>query len=471
MSDKIGIALLAAGKGTRMKINRPKTLAPLMGRTILDFILDSLKEFSLKKQLHSSIGLVVGHQKELVKEHIENFYPEDKKIVLAHQKEQLGTADALKSYFHDVKGAWDKDYTFVVCGDTPLLTSYVFEQMYELMEKESSLDGVCASFYADDPAGYGRIIKSPIGFQIVEEKDATNEQKQIKEVNSGLYLLKTSFIKERLALLDSNNKAGEFLLTDLFQKDFQVKVMAFEDSQTFLGINTLEQLEQAESILRKKKTKKLQLSGVRLIDSSSCYIDWNAEIEAGSTIYPNVVIEGKTRIGESVVIESGVVIKDSEIGPGSSIYANSYLEEASVGRGVSVGPMARLRPGADLKEKVKIGNFVEVKKSTLHKGSKVSHLSYVGDAEIGEEANIGCGFISCNYDGVQKHKTIIGKRTFVGSDVQAVAPVKIGDDALIAAGSTITHDVPDGAFAIARGRQETKEGFAKKFPVFRKKKS
>ncbi len=469
MSDSIGIALLAAGKGTRMKVDGPKVLAPLLGRPILDYIIDSLTEFCTSNSLNSQIGVVLGHEKEVVQAHLGREFAKHN-LNIAHQKEQKGTADALKSYFADTKGSWDNDYTMVVCGDTPLLTADIFQALYIDMKSNDSLVGVAATFKVDSPFGYGRIMREGSGFQIIEEKNANDDERKINEVNSGLYLIKTSFIKERLENIGNNNKQGEFLLTDLFQAEFNVKAICFEDSKPFLGINTLEQLEEAAVVLRKKKTKKLQYEGVNFIDSTSCYLDWKVQIAAGCTIYPNVVIEGDTTIGENSLIEMGVVIKSAQIGPGSSIFANSYIEEAQTKAGSKIGPMARLRPGADIGEDVKIGNFVEVKKSTLHKGAKVSHLSYIGDAEIGENSNVGCGFITCNYDGKNKHKTIIGKNSFIGSDCQAVAPVTIGDNTLVAAGSTITNDMPSESFAIARSRQVTKENRAKNFPAFNGKK-
>ena len=285
----------------------------------------------------------------------------------------------------------------------------------------------------------------------------------ITEVNSGLYLLKTSYLLEHLKSIDSNNMSGEIYLTDVFKAGFNVAAHCFPEGNIFLGVNSLKQLEDVEKVLRKKIKLALQDNGVRFIDSSHCYIDSEVEIGAGSVIYPNTFITGKTKIGKNVVVEMGAQISHSIIDDGAKVLAYTILEGAHLRESASAGPFARLRPGADIGPKAKIGNFVEIKKSVLDRGVKVSHLSYVGDAFIGEETNIGCGFITCNFDGVNKHITKIGKNSFIGSDSQTVAPVIIGDNCFVASSSTITQDMPDGAFAISRGKQTTKIDLAKKF--------
>ncbi|MBL7665577.1 MAG: bifunctional UDP-N-acetylglucosamine diphosphorylase/glucosamine-1-phosphate N-acetyltransferase GlmU [Bacteriovoracaceae bacterium] len=463
MADSIGIALLAAGKGTRMKIETAKALAPLLGRSLMDFVIDGVSAFSEKFKLDAHIGVVIGHRREDVQKHVLSTYPKRTDISFAIQEQQKGTADALKSYFQGTSKAWKQKYTMVICADTPLISENELSQLFEQLSQNPKLEGVAATFKTNDPTGYGRIVRSSKGFHITEEKDADAETKKIQEVNSGLYIFKTDFIKKHLEEIDNKNKSGEFYLTDLFQDEYEVKPLLFANEMVFHGVNTLDQLEEAELHLRKKKTKILKNKGVRFYDADTCYLDWQVEIGSGSVIYPNVVIQGATVIENDCVIEMGNTIKNSRIGRATTIFANSYIDGAQVAAEVNIGPFARLRPGTELADKVKIGNFVEVKKSQLAKGVKVSHLSYVGDCEIGQESNIGCGFISCNYDGVNKHKTKIGENTFIGSDVQAVAPITIGSDAFIAAGSTITSNVPDGAFAIARTKQVTKPDLAKKF--------
>ncbi len=462
MGDSIGLVILAAGKGTRMKIETPKALAKTAGKTLLDYVIDASLDFVKFHSLKAEIGLVIGHKKELLEEWIDQ-HPEKNKLKTAWQKEQNGTADALKACFNDLPHFWDFEYTMIACADTPMIQSSEFIKLFEELKSHPELVGVAATFETQNPKGYGRIIHGKKGFNIVEEKDASDEQRAIKEVNSGFYILKTSHVKDTLKSINNNNKSGEFYLTDLFQDKYPVKAIKFPSEIPFLGINTMEQLSQVTTLLRDRKVRQLMLDGVEFYNPQSIHIDHDVKIGLGAVIFPNVTLLGKTFIGEKVVIESGSFIKDSEVRSGAEILANSYLEGALVHEEATIGPMARLRPGADIGPEAKIGNFVEVKKSKLFKGVKVSHLSYVGDAEIGENSNIGCGFITCNYDGANKHKTKIGSNTFVGSDCQMIAPIEIGNDAFIAAGSTITKSVPDGGFGIARATQVVKEGAAKRF--------
>lgn len=467
MSDKINAVILAAGKGTRLKINTPKPLCPALGRNLVDFVVEGISNFSNSTGTYINFGIVVGHEKELVKGHIqENFshlHP-----CFANQDKQLGTGHALKTYFDENEKAWDSDYTLVVCADTPLIKTEVYATLYKEI-KEKGADAICATFYTGDPTGYGRIVHEDIAFKIVEEKDASQSQKEIKEVNSALYLFKTSHIKDHINNLNDNNNSGEFYLTDLFKPNMNVRTIQFDDELQFLGVNNLVQLEQVESILLNRKREELMLSGVRMINASSIYIEQNVKVEAGSVLYPNVSLHGNTLIEQNSILENGVVLKNAIIHKSTTIKANSYIEGAEIGANCAIGPMARLREGTFINEDCKIGNFVETKKVNLDKGVKVSHLSYVGDAEVGENTNIGCGFITCNYDGANKHKTIIGNNSFIGSDCQMIAPVNIGNETYIGSGSTINKDVPDHAFAIARQRQVTKEDMAKKFIKTKKK--
>ncbi|WP_408098539.1 bifunctional UDP-N-acetylglucosamine diphosphorylase/glucosamine-1-phosphate N-acetyltransferase GlmU [Peredibacter sp. HCB2-198] len=462
MSDSIGIVILAAGKGTRMKTETPKALAKAAGKPLLEYVVDAALNFASHSSLKAEIGLVVGHKKELLEEWL-NTHDQKQYLKTAWQKQQNGTADALKSCFNDLPHFWNYTYTLVACADTPLLEVAEFNKLFEVLKADPNLVGVAATFEAHDPTGLGRIVHGQTGFQIVEEKDATPEQRKITEVNSGVYILKTSHVKEVLGTISNNNKSGEFYLTDLFQNKYSVKPVKFPTEVPFLGINTLEQLADVTKLFRAKKLKKLFADGVEFLNPDSVHIDQDVTIGVGSVIYPGVTLLGKTKIGNGVVIETGSFIRDSIVHDGAEILAHSYLEGALVHSEATIGPMARLRQGADIGPEAKVGNFVEVKKSKLEKGVKVSHLSYVGDAEIGENTNIGCGFISCNYDGANKHKTKIGKNSFIGSDVQMIAPIEVGNDAFVAAGSTISKSVPDGAFAITRAQQVTKEGAAKRF--------
>ena len=462
MGDSIGIVILAAGKGTRMKTDTPKALAICAGKPLLDYVVHAALKFAKNYSLEVEIGVVVGHKKELLDDWWET-HPERLAVKLAWQKEQNGTADALKACFNDFPHFWNHDYTMVACADTPLITEFEFNELFKVLKEKPELVGVAATFDTENPTGYGRIIQGGQGFKIVEEKEADVNQKKIKEVNSAFYILRTSHVKSVLGQISNKNKSGEFYLTDLFQNEFAVKTVKFASETPFLGINTLEQLAHVDKLVREKKIKQLMIDGVHFLNPEQVYIESDVEIGVGSTIYPGGTFLGKTRIGNDVLVESNCFIKNSSISDNAEILAGSYLEGAVVLENASIGPMARLRPGTEIGPDAKIGNFVEVKKSKLARGAKVSHLSYIGDAEIGENSNIGCGFITCNYDGANKHKTIIGSNTFIGSDCQVIAPIEIGNDAFIAAGSTITKDIPSGAFGIARSPQVIKEGSAKKF--------
>lgn len=462
MGDSIGIVILAAGKGTRLKLDLAKALCPIQGKRLIDFVIQELETFVTAEKLNAEISVVVGHLKEEVQQHLEESFAK-RKIHFAWQKEQLGTADALKSYFDSNPNAWNKTYTLVACADTPLLTAQDFTKLYHEIHASNELQAVAATFHAEDPTGYGRILPGKNGFDIIEQKDASQAELLIKEVNSGLYIIKTEHIKKHLFEIDSKNKSNEFYLTDLFKQDFAVRPCLFENATSFLGVNNLIQLELAERVLQLRKIQSLQLSGVRFINSSNCYIEDDVEIANGTVIYPGVNLMGKTKIGKNCIIETGVIVKDSIISDDVKLLGYSYLEESVVREDCNIGPMARLRTGSNIAESCKIGNFVETKKVELSKGVKVSHLSYVGDAQIGENTNIGCGFITCNYDGANKHKTVIGKDSFIGSDCQMIAPIALGDRVYIGSGSTINQNVPDDSFAIARQRQTTKPGMAKRF--------
>jgi len=463
MSDKIGIAILAAGLGKRMGKNLPKPLVSLLGKSLVDYSLQASMEFAKDENLSAGIGIVVGHQKEQVESYVKAQYESSaSSISFPEQKEQLGTADALKSYFSGCPWAKNTEYTLVMCADTPLLTSTELSTLWKSIQSKS-LDGICASFKESNPTGYGRILRSEKGFKIVEEKDADESIRKIQEVNSGLYLFKTPYILEQLKSIGSSNKANEFYLTDSFSSGQNVEALCFDDALAFMGVNSPKQLELAGRHLRLSINNQLQESGVEIIDGNSTYIEPTVRVGRGTVIYPQTYLHGKTVIAEDCLIEPGCIIKDSTLSTNITIKAYSYLEGAKVANECTVGPFARLRQGSDLGPKVKIGNYVEVKKSRLDESVSVSHLSYVGDAEIGENVNIGCGFITCNYDGESKHKTIIGKNSFIGSDTQMIAPVEIGESAFVASGSTINQNVPDFGFALSRARQVIKEKMASRF--------
>lgn len=463
MSNSFGCVILAAGKGTRLKLNDPKPLVPLMGRRLVDYSIESLKDFMSMNKAKGTVNLVIGHEKEKVKTHALKIAKKfDVKVSFSIQEKQLGTAHALRCYFEQNNDSSEHEYTVIMCADTPLITGETLNELFTVLKK-GNLDGVAASFETENPHGLGRIIRDKIGFKIVEHKDASEEELKITEVNSGMYIVRTVYILKHLNNIGSENASGEFYLTDLFQSESKVSPKLFPDERTFLGVNDLAQLEEIEGHLRRRKAKRLRAAGVRFVDARHVYIDEDVEIGEGSMIYPNATLYGTSKVGKNSIIETGAILLNSQIGERTIIKAYSSLDDSIVGDDASIGPYARLRPKANIGSKSKIGNFVEIKKSTLKEGVKVSHLSYVGDAEIGEDANIGCGFITCNYDGANKHITKIGRGSFIGSDSQMIAPVTIGEECYVASGSTINQDIPDGGFAIARGRQVVKEGLAKKF--------
>ncbi len=454
MSTKLAIVILAAGKGTRLKMQVPKPLAPLHTNTLVDYVIKAAESMG-------DMFLITGHQRELVEAHVTKEHKGFGAKNFIHQKEQLGTGHAVKTYIESNKDALDYEYTMVMCADTPLLTSDVLSAL--LFEVEKGHDAVVATFKEEQPKGYGRILRSEKGFSIIEEKDASDEQRKITEVNSGLYIFKTSYLKEHISGLDNNNKSGEFYLTDTVKEGFNVVPKLFEDKNSFMGVNDLYQLSIVEKRLKNRNHKTLMLeSGVRFLDPAHSYV-YSLDVGEGSVIHPNVQVDDKSIIGKNVILEMGVTVMNSKIEDGAHIKANSFIVDSQVKEGAKIGPMAHLRPGSSVGKNSKVGNFVELKKSTLGESTSVSHLSYVGDAEVGSDVNIGCGFITCNYDGANKHKTIIGDGSFIGSDSQMIAPVKVGKECYVASGSTINKDLEDGDFAIARQKQVTKSAMAKRF--------
>jgi bifunctional UDP-N-acetylglucosamine pyrophosphorylase/glucosamine-1-phosphate N-acetyltransferase len=456
--DKIGLVILAAGKGKRLKTSFPKPLAPILGRTLVDCVVGSVQ----KVLANSPVSFVIGHEREMVQNHIQSQnYFSSNSMDFVVQEQQNGTGHALRVALENSKAIGDSEYIMVLCADTPCLSPDLFKSM---IDNKKDLDALVVTFQPENPFGYGRVFDDGSGkVTIVEEKDASDEQRKHNVVNSGIYIFKKEYLNNSIGKLNNENASGEFYLTDLMSFTEKAGSFLADNPMEFIGVNDLVQLNQAESFLRKVKLKELMLSGVVVKDIETTSIDPDVEIGADSVLHPNVEILGSTRIGTNVLIERGSIIRDSSIGSDSIIKANSYIDESTIAEKVKIGPMAQLRPGSEVGNGTKIGNFVELKKVKLDENVSISHLSYVGDAEVGSGSNLGCGFISCNYDGANKHLTKIGKNTFIGSDSQMVAPINIGDNCYVASGSTINQDMPDGAFAIARTRQVTKEGLARKF--------
>ncbi len=448
--------ILAAGKGTRMKSGLVKVMHQLAGRPMLNWPLAAAQESGAPR-----IVVVAGHQAEQVCDGVAGL----DNVAIALQTEQLGTGHAVSSALPQLDGV--DGAVLILCGDTPLLTAATLQRLAEAHAASAAAVTVLTARLSN-PFGYGRIVRDGGGSvcRIVEQKDATAEEAAIQEINSGIYCMDLAFVRNHIGSLKSNNSQNEYYLTDLVAIAVAEKAgcaaVEVADSDEILGVNDRLQLAQAAAVLRQRINRRLMLDGVTLIAPEQTYIDHSVQVGADTVIWPGCVLRGDTRIGCGCELESNVQITDSSLGDQVHIKSGSVLADAQVGDQVSVGPMAHLRPGSVLHSHVKIGNFVETKKVVMGEGSKASHLTYLGDAEIGSDVNIGCGTITCNYDGKNKHRTVIGDGVFVGSDVQLVAPVTVGSNSLIAAGTTVTMDVPPDSLAIARTPQVIKEGWCLK---------
>lgn len=446
--------ILAAGLGTRMISSRPKVLHEIFRRPLIGYVLHAAQALGFERTV-----VVVGpHSADAVKAAIARDYPD---ATVALQKEQKGTAHALMAAMNALKNF--KGSVMVLNGDTPLVTSPTLKALIARHRKASNAVTV-ASFMASDAGSYGRIVRDG-GLSIVEAHEATEAQLMISEVNSGMYVIEP----EALALLKSikpSASKNEHYLTDIIAlaqaKKLRAGAYALSDEFEFLGINTRIDLVEAGKALQWRTNALWLDEGVTMIDPNATFISPLASIGYDTVIYPNVHIEGDTKIGTGCTIMPGARILNSTIAAGVTIKDGSIIEDAIVGPEAQVGPYAHLRPGTVLKQNVRIGNFVEVKKSTIGEGTKAMHLSYLGDATIGKAVNVGAGTITCNYDGKLKHQTVLGDGVFIGSDTQLVAPVKVGKGAYIGAGTTVTTDVPAEALAISRTRQRVIPGWARK---------
>lgn len=454
-TDALTVILMAAGKGTRMKSPLPKVLHPVAGRPMIERSIRAVQEAGA-----TDIRLVVGHGQNLVRQVVGPLG-----VTCFEQKEQLGTGHAVRcAQPENLEGD-----ILIMNGDHPLIQADDLKGFLEEF-RESKLDLAVVSAVVKRPAEMGRIVRSGGQFMaIVEARDASMETLKIREINTGIYLVKADVLTDLLPQIDNKNSKGEYYLTDLVSLaiDGQMKVGAIRGSARVAhGVNTQAELALATRHVFRRKAKQLMDDGVVMIDPSSAFIEDAVKIGPGSVVYPNVFIRGGTRIGSFCVLEPNVFISDSEIADSTQIRGGTYLEQVKIGMKCSVGPYARLRPGTVIHEEAHVGNFVEMKKTDFGKRSKAGHLTYLGDAEIGEDVNIGCGTITCNYAVDKgKYKTKIGNGVFVGSDTQFVAPVTVGDKAVIGSGSTITKDVPAKALAVARGKQFVKENYVHDAPA------
>ncbi|MCI4139000.1 bifunctional UDP-N-acetylglucosamine diphosphorylase/glucosamine-1-phosphate N-acetyltransferase GlmU [Bacillus vallismortis] len=451
--DKRYAVVLAAGQGTRMKSKLYKVLHPVCGKPMVEHVVDEALKLSLSK-----LVTIVGHGAEEVKKQLGD------KSEYALQAEQLGTAHAVKQaqpFLADEKGV-----TIVICGDTPLLTAETMEQMVkEHTQREAKATILTA--VAEDPTGYGRIIRGENGAvqKIVEHKDASEEERLVTEINTGTYCFDNEALFRAIDQVSNDNAQGEYYLPDVIEilKNEGETVAAYQTGnfQETLGVNDRVALSQAEQFMKERINKRHMQNGVTLIDPLNTYISPDAVIGSDTVIYPGTVLKGEVQIGEDTIIGPHTEIMNSSIGS-RTVIKQSVVNHSKVGNDVNIGPFAHIRPDSVIGNEVKIGNFVEIKKTQFGDRSKASHLSYVGDAEVGADVNLGCGSITVNYDGKKKYLTKIEDGAFIGCNSNLVAPVTVGEGAYVAAGSTVTEDVPGKALAIARARQVNKDDYVKK---------
>lgn len=444
--EKCLAVVLAAGQGTRMKSDKLKVMHEACGKPMIKWVLDSINDAGIKDTV-----VVCGNKMEDLKEILND------DVMYAEQKERLGTAHAVMQAGKYLNRG--EKYVIVMPGDMPLYTKETIKEVYD-----TAVDGnygcVILTAKYDDPTGYGRIIRDEEGnvVRIVEEANATVEEKKIKEANAFLYCFKTSLLQRCFDEFKPNPPKGEYYLTDAVEiiNGFGHKVGACiaKDNEECLGVNDRVQLAQVSAVLRKRILNHHMREGVTIIDPSNTYIDADTKIGRDTVIYPGVILE-KCKIGKEVVLYQGSRIVDSKIGDKTTVQ-NSVILESKIGKGTTIGPYAYLRPGTEIGDKCRVGDFVEVKNAQIDDGAKVSHLTYVGDGHIGKKVNVGCGVVFVNYDGKKKYRTEVGDNAFIGCNTNLISPVKVGKGAYIAAGATITEDVPDKAFCIARSRQTIK---------------
>ena len=443
--------VLAAGQGTRMKSKLYKVLHPILKQPMIHYVLDALEPVGINQ-----LATVVGFGAERVMESV----GDRSKFVV--QEEQLGTAHAVQQteeLFKNKQGT-----TIVVCGDTPLITAETYEKLFDFHESEQAKATILTT-KVDNPAGYGRIVRNASHDveKIVEHKDASDVELFINEINTGTYCFDNEALFEALQQVDNDNAQQEYYLPDVIEilnkQGEKVSAYMTEDEEEIIGINDRVALAEAQGIMKRRINRGHAKNGVSMMDPENTYVGPRVEIESDVVLYPGTVLTGNTVIRSGAVIGPNTEIEDSEIGQ-DTVIRQSVVNNSKIGNTVNIGPFAHIRPETAIGNDVKVGNFVEVKKSVIDDSSKVPHLSYIGDSELGKGINIGSGTITVNYDGKDKHKTIIGDNAFIGCNSNLVAPVTIEEGAFVAAGSTVTNDVPKDALAIARSKQVNKEGYA-----------
>ena len=442
----LAIIILAAGKGTRMKSDLVKVLHPLAGTPMLSYSLDLARSLEPERFV-----VVVGFQGDLVQD---KFKADD--VIFAIQEEQLGTGHAVLSTRPALQGFHGT--VLILSGDVPLLTGETVRDFLQAHKKRRATVSVITT-QLDNPRGYGRIFRNAEGFlaRITEQKDLKPEEEPIREINTGIYCVDADFLYPALSRLSPRNAQKEYYLTDIVARASAEERRAIpflvENSLEVMGINDRVELARANQYLRKKIAEHHMLEGVTLIDPETTYIDRGVKIGRDTVIYPNCYLQGNTSLGAGCVVEPGCKLVDTQVGNLVTIKVSSVISQSVIEDRVEVGPLAHLRPQTVLREGSRIGNFVEVKKSVVGKGTKANHLTYIGDATLGEKVNVGAGTITCNYDGHKKHPTIIEDGVFIGSNTELVAPIKVGRNSIIGAGSTITKEVPPETLAVARSKQ------------------
>jgi len=454
MKKRLYAVVMAAGLGTRMKSGTAKVLHPILGRPMLGYVLEALR--GLRPE---TVAVVVGHQAERVR----GAFADRKGLRFAVQERQLGTADAFRAGLNGL--GRPTGTILVLSGDMPLLTSAGLRSFLAAHRRRKAHLTI-GTFVTGNPGAYGRIVKDDRDAVtgIVEYKDATPRQRAIREVNGGVYAIEP-VVLPLLGRIRRANRAGEYYLTDLvgLAVEAGLRVRAREMSEEdLMGVNSRAQLEAASRVLRRRIAERHMEAGVTILDAEAAFIAPGTRIGADTVVYPGVHIEGRCRIGSGCTLLPGVRLVDSVVGDGVTIKDSCLIESSRIGPGCSVGPFAHLRPGSVLEKNVKVGNFVELKKARLGEGTKAGHLSYLGDAVLGRDVNVGAGTITCNYDGKNKHRTRVGDGVFIGSDTQMVAPVRVGRGAYVGAGSTVVSDVPAGALAVSRARQRNIEGWVER---------
>lgn len=471
----LGVVVMAAGRGTRMRSNQAKVLHRIAGRPMIRYALD----VACRVAGHS-VAVVVGHQAEQVRQAVEASLLGQRAgaaVQIVEQTQQLGTGHAVlqaRPVFVSGKGKQPAAY-LILNGDTPLLQEATVRDLLRV-HRSSGATVTMLTALLDDPSGYGRVVRRSSGgahdrasadvLRIVEHRDATPAERAIREINVGTYVVDGGFLFAALDKVEPHNAQGEYYLTDIVdlavKQGHRVSAMPLSDPDEGLGVNTRQQLAEAEGVIRRQIRTRWLEAGVTMVDPSSTWIEADVVIGKDTILHPNVTLEGRTVVGEDTTVYSGVRITDCTVGHRVEILDHCVLRESQIDDEAHIGPFVHLRPGVRVRRKAKVGNFVEMKKTELGEEAKANHLSYLGDATIGRGVNIGAGTITCNYDGVHKHRTVIGDHVFIGSDTQLVAPVTIGAGTVIAAGTTVTQDVPSDSLVIARVQQVNRAGWAAK---------